>query len=430
MEDLVSDKVDEEVKEVDVEKGCTDITPIGGGKDDDFILYERSCDIIPPNPGTAGVFLNTQGTEAVHDGLLEWGTLGFQTSKFFSFQPWNGYWSGAYDCDTGTWSAGYIPPRLRIIDERRPLMVYDVIIEPEASWTHSQEISGPGSVTINFQPVGNPVEGTPLEVFVHSSAGVRWFQFTPIPAEPPPPPLSKMIQYEVQCKHRIFTILPNDPELGVFNPMWPIDPPPLTVLPPDQEPLREWMLAIEHLRPRSVLKVFSVNEALEDPTKFDPALAQLKAMLQANSDGFAAVRVATAMDQKLVVLAAAMDEHIPSLRVGRHWLLPLQRVEFDERLEAIARVPSGIVVATSGAIRVIGRSGHLGPILALQAGERYVMNALLRWGQRPEMSRLLIAAANNTRENGYSPGTMAIVDEMGKTYVIDGSSLVFCTRVV
>jgi hypothetical protein len=401
-----------------------DMVKIGGGEDDGYVLYEGSGALVAPDAG--GIDASVQGFVAVADGLLTWGAATVtQPSPWVSHYAQNPWWPESFDCDTNTWSTNFSPPVLIIQDFARPLIVYEVKAAPEDRWNVSEQSLG----TFRFLPKPIiPEAGTALEVFAHSSAGVRWFEFLPIPPEPKPPAPEKLLQYKVECQLNSLKQWPKDWPLGIFNPKWHIDPPPEADIRMGmgRELIREWRLVIKDLQAGSVVQVFAVTEGTVDPRNFDPRFAWSKAILYADSHGFASVRVATRTNQELVVQADTTAEHLPSLRIGRRWLVPQHRVEFKNGLEAIVRVSSGIAVATAGTIHLIERSGRIGPALVLRAVERYAMSGRSYRGLHPEKLGRLVAAARHAKDAGYSPGMMAIDEAAGNVYVIDGNSLVAC----
>jgi hypothetical protein len=398
-----------------------EMVKIGGGEDDGYLLYEGSEDLTAPD--TAGLDATVQGFAAISDGLIVFGAAAVtQPSRkvsYYAGQPW---WLSDYDCKKHEWYKQFHEPNLTISDPTRPLIVYEVKAVPDAQWNISQQPPG----EISFLPDPNtPVPLTPLEAFVHCSAGVRWFQFSPIPPEPEPPSDMQVTFYEVECKVNSMKEKPKDWPFGFFNPKWHIDPPHDEVS-MGRDLIREWLLAIEDLQAGSVIQVFAVREGMMNPTNFDSRFAQSKAVVYANSRGFAAVRIPTRTNQELMIQVDPTANHFPSLRISRRWLVPRDRIEFSEPIEAIAHVSSGIAVATVGNIRVLERSGRIGPPLGLRAVERHVTSGLSYRGLRSEKLGRLVAAATRTYGIDYSPGTMAIDETRGNVYVIDGNSLVVC----
>jgi hypothetical protein len=259
-----------------------------------------------------------------------------------SFTPNGGVLTSAlrnsFDCGPRTWLREADIQTIGILDRaiilnndlgRVPVTVfYSTIAVPGHLW--SVEVPAPAlSQSVKISGSELVKAGDTGRVYLHTSAGIRRFDITPLPAT------AEITEQEniaavAQCfrRSRMFTALEEI--------QWLSDPPPYHLGFP---PLRQWMFTFSELPNGTHIKFFSLRNGLRSENTI--------AFISENA-GQGSVELIT--DAATDVILEHNQETIANGRIMQRWIIPTEMIDTDERGQRLSRYGSVINVIQKGGI--------------------------------------------------------------------------------
>jgi len=309
---------------------------------------------LPQLPLSSGITAETGA-----DGLLVRGTGLFFSSpharEFIpSFAPLTGGWQRQINCALRQMTQSFHLPAVLVTDAivnplsgavitRLPVVVFPTSVAlPPSAW--QVDVPGPAThqtVTVRTRG-GAPTPGQGGAAIIHTSAGIRYYDITPIPAHLAPSSANEMRVLNAYCDtFRVPSRVIAPQELT-----WVDEPPPYHYGHPA---VRQWQLALASLPRAATLAVHAVDER----GKIERDLV----VVRASRTGSITFEVVTDAATHLQLELTGTDEPVTA-RLIQRWLLPLQVLALPAPARALARSGDTVgVLAGEVAIHLSAATG-------------------------------------------------------------------------
>ena len=333
---LIEDIVDEQAGGGATPAGLEEVD-----SDDDSVTYAGQIPLSAPSIG--GVTATVNAKVPSMDGVVLVGTLSLPVSvrnlSLFVVDP---HYVDGYSCDTSSWFSEYHDGkvtlasgtpgfRLRSVPEVTPASDW-LVQDPDGLMAASDQ-----ALKVIVSPIGSSQVGSVAELLVHTTAGMRWIQFDPVPAVPDPPSAEKLMFWKVQCAVEGMIDRPDDWPFGFFNPRWHIDPPPY------EHVFRQWGFVYDSLPAGSVVTFSTVEDHA-----IDARAVELGRVVVDASRKLAETFVTSSTQRVIVNVDGAMRQPTAP-RMRQEWLAVVAEVAGAQRGAGRRSVVGGRTIA--------GRSG-------------------------------------------------------------------------
>jgi hypothetical protein len=297
-------------------------------------------------------------------GLVVHGDVAIEPPEHVvTFEPDGGTlpakWNGSYDCEENRWEQSYdvgsivVRDRLQlgpqVVPQRPAVTVFPTTTFRRAPgavaavsvalwpgiWVYDAPSFPHAAPIVTPRRTGPPPAGQHILFFLHTSAGLRRYEIGPVPGSPAEPSDMELAVHKVNCKQMMKLWTP------VEQIQWLIDPPPFDYGYP---PLRQWLLAFQHLGPRAIVRVFAAAR--------DGSDRRLLAERDFREMPTGAIEVVTAADVELTVEhhiegKTEGEEREPHVRVMQRWIVPTKMIPIDRDADvrALGATRSGQQIA-------------------------------------------------------------------------------------
>jgi hypothetical protein len=221
-------------------------------------------------------------------------------------------WHGHYSCGNRRWEQEYLLQSISIADRTTilgqpfravPVAVFSTTaVEPASMWGLTLPDRPALDQFVGFQAI-NPQPGNAGLAFVHTSAGIRRFDFTPVPVRPPQPDDVMLGIMQVNCR-KWYEMFDLRDELH-----WLPDPPPFEGIAPA---VRQWLITIERLAPGAELMINRRGPREEEPIR-----------ITADTAGGAAIEFLTDADTTVSIERTRQAGSV-NARVTQRWIVPMR----------------------------------------------------------------------------------------------------------
>lgn len=315
------------------------------------------------------------------DGLIVYGQqLSIPAEHDPQFNPNGGVvpslWHGHYSCKEHRWKSDYLLQSIDIQDQATVLGVklklipvsvfYTSIVEPDNLWRLILPDGPPAEDQfVAFEAV-NPQPGNQGIAYIHTSAGIRRFDFGPIPQPPAEPDQLALGVMQVNCRRwQKMRDLRGDL-------MYLPDPPPFKGILPA---VRQWQITFQYLMPETIVQIRQRGPAGDQTIE-----------ITAGEGGEGAVEFLTDAETT-VSLDYSIEPSVINARMVQRWLAPMRSWNVDERVIHLSKSRQGIFVRTEHSILEID------PYSGIIRSQKLMANASVHHTPKIEISPLHMSEA-------------------------------------